>query len=373
MVETNSTRDRPVASDFTNALHENHAVGRLDMGPDGSMGGSMASPYDRPARGASGAPRGSHAGTGRMTSQGGAGDLRGDADTMGVVGDRGDRSLGDRNIGGLGHHGTMGDHGTMSTGLSSRGTMNAGTGGLTDANRGVGDPHPSVIAGAGTPLRSDDALGTTRNVGRADRVVAPRTLDEPPAFVAGGTVMHREPYRPRFSVGATFFGWACATIFSLVFLTLLGVNMGNQAAADGSLGTGDIATVGTAALAGFLASSFLAYLLGGYVAGRMAGTRGALHGGLTVLWAFLATGILVAIGVTAGAESGLFAALPAWLDMGALTTGTILFLVGHVLAMLVGGLLGGKIGERYFGRHFVNGDQAVSRRRTGTQRRGRPL
>lgn len=227
---------------------------------------------------------------------------------------------------------------------------------------------PPAASAAGAPIGTHAAAGDD-----GTRETPPRTLDEPPASVAGARVMHREPYRPRFSLGATFFGWACATFFSLVFITLLAIALSGQAMADGTLGTNDVGSLGVVGIVGVLLAAFVAYLLGGYVAGRMAAWRGALHGGLTVAWALLATALLVGLGAYAGNAFGLFGAIPAWLDLSALTTGTILFLVGHLVAMLAGGILGGQLGERYFGRHFNGDDRAVSRRRLGSTRRGRPL
>jgi hypothetical protein len=92
-----------------------------------------------------------------------------------------------------------------------------------------------------------------------------------------------------------------------------------------------------------LVSGFVAYLLGGYVAGRVAGTSGGLNGamaavlglavGLVLTTVLAAFGVLFSEGVTVPPAGFGFAGA-------ALLAGLLLF-----LANLMGGYVGGKLGE----------------------------
>ncbi len=102
----------------------------------------------------------------------------------------------------------------------------------------------------------------------------------------------------------------------------------------------------TAAVILSLLTGFLAYLLGGYFAGRRAGASGGLNGAMTAVFG-LVVGIVVAIVwivfslIVAGGET--LPAAPVGLGQiagGAFLAGLILFVVN-----LLGGYLGGKLGE----------------------------
>jgi hypothetical protein len=197
---------------------------------------------------------------------------------------------------------------------------------------------------------------------RRDRIVSDR-----------GVVAHAEPpvERRRFSLGATFLGWCVAAFFTLVGAALLAIVLGalgyNEAATDG-LGTGDIQSLGIANLVGYLVVAFLAYLIGGYAAGRIALWDGVRHGMLTVAWAALFA-ILAVAGATYLADTfNVGAYVPSGIDLGNLGLYGILAIVLSLAAMLGGAALGGKMGERYHDRvHGVHRPRATSRTR------GRPL
>lgn len=94
-----------------------------------------------------------------------------------------------------------------------------------------------------------------------------------------------------------------------------------------------------------LASGFQAYLIGGYVAGRLARQSGGLNGAITALFG-LVTGLILAIVLDAYGvvfPEGV-AAPPACfgLTAEALLAGLLLFLLN-----LFGGYLGGQLGEPY--------------------------
>jgi hypothetical protein len=111
-----------------------------------------------------------------------------------------------------------------------------------------------------------------------------------------------------------------------------------------------LGTVGGVIIAGVL---FFCYLLGGYVAGRMARRAGATNGFLVFV-----LGVLVAVGVTGlvnvftdGDEIlanlrnvGVPTSSDEWGDIGTVAG------IGSVVTMLVGSVLGGSLGERWHGK-----------------------
>lgn len=98
---------------------------------------------------------------------------------------------------------------------------------------------------------------------------------------------------------------------------------------------------------------FLAYLWGGYTAGRMARGAGALNGVLVPVVALVIAAIVAAIVAAVGADAELIVPygetrLPAvddtLVDLG-IGVG-----IGSLVAMLLGGLLGGMMGSRWHDR-----------------------
>jgi hypothetical protein len=86
-------------------------------------------------------------------------------------------------------------------------------------------------------------------------------------------------------------------------------------------------------------SGFLAYLFGGYVAGRFARRAGGLHGAMTAVIGAATGAVLGALGV---AVSGGILVAQFALGFGEVTASTALALL---LAYLFGGYVGGKLGE----------------------------
>lgn len=116
------------------------------------------------------------------------------------------------------------------------------------------------------------------------------------------------------------------------------------------LGFGGSSEAGTAGLFGVLVTLFLAFLVGGYGAGRMAGRQGTRHGFLVALLALIVTLVLALLGGVVGlASNPQGVALPGVpSDIAQQGLGTVLTL-GGVLALLlpfVGSAIGGSWGER---------------------------
>jgi hypothetical protein len=94
----------------------------------------------------------------------------------------------------------------------------------------------------------------------------------------------------------------------------------------------------------------LAYLFGGYVAGRMARRAGLLHGLAVFILALVIVALIAAIAATQTDTSAIRGNLRSlgipttgaeWSDVGTLAG------IGSLAAMLVGALLGGMLGERW--------------------------
>jgi cation transport ATPase len=155
--------------------------------------------------------------------------------------------------------------------------------------------------------------------------------------------------------GAAFFGWLVAVGMAVLLTTLLSaagaavalseINSPGEAASSAD-------TVGIVGGIGIILIGLVSYFAGGYVAGRMSRFDGARQGLGVWLWAIIATVILALLGLVAGEEWNLFAAL----DLPRLpvdedaTTAGIIVLVLVALGTLLAAMAGGKAGERYHRR-----------------------
>jgi hypothetical protein len=88
-----------------------------------------------------------------------------------------------------------------------------------------------------------------------------------------------------------------------------------------------------------LLSGFLAYLFGGYVAGKFARRAGGLHGAMTAILGAATGAVFAAFGVAV--SGGIFVTLIG-VGFGEITASTALALF---LAYVFGGYIGGKLGE----------------------------
>ena len=98
-----------------------------------------------------------------------------------------------------------------------------------------------------------------------------------------------------------------------------------------------------------------AFIVGGFAAGRMARYKGGLNGFGTGLWALLLITVFAALGAWVGTEYNAFnrADLPNWvaqIDVDDLTTEAVIGSVVLIASMLVGGYVGGRMGELYHQR-----------------------
>jgi MFS family permease len=198
---------------------------------------------------------------------------------------------------------------------------------------------------AGNHAHPDDATVRTEAVGggaRATRGTARDAVDAQRARFGG------------IKWGAAFFGWLTANGLAVILVALLsaaGVALGLAQNVD----TTDEAarqaeTLGIGGGIAILVVLFLAYLAGGYVAGRMARFDGARQGFAVWLVGLLVVLILAGVGVVLGSQYNVLQQLnlpriP--IDEGTATTAGIITLVAILLVTLAGAVLGGKLGDRY--------------------------
>jgi hypothetical protein len=157
--------------------------------------------------------------------------------------------------------------------------------------------------------------------------------------------------------GAAFFGWLTANGLAVVLVALLsaaGVALGlanGVDTADEAVQQAD--TLGLGGGIAILVVLFLAYLAGGYVAGRMARFDGTRQGLAVWLVGLIVVVLLAVAGVILGAQYNVLQQLnlpriP--VDEGTATTAAIITLVAILLVTLLGAVLGGKLGDRYHRR-----------------------
>ena len=160
-------------------------------------------------------------------------------------------------------------------------------------------------------------------------------------------------------------------LVALALLTLLGGLIG---AAIGAIGyqTGvegdNVEDVSIASFIGGAITLFIAFLIGGWAAGRMARYDGGRNGLMTAIWAIILAAILSALAAALGDKYDVLrnVDLPQWFSQDALTIGGIISALVAIAIMLVAGWLGGLWGARYHRR----ADETITGTRLGG-RRGR--
>jgi hypothetical protein len=138
--------------------------------------------------------------------------------------------------------------------------------------------------------------------------------------------------------GSVALGWLVAVVVGSLASLLLG---GLYGLVDGPPPESGEITAGLVVIS--LVSGFLAYLAGGFVAGRSAGYSGGLNGAMTAVFGLILGVIVGAILTVLGVTFAEGVAMPPanfGLAGGVLLAGLVLFLVN-----LFGGFVGGKLGE----------------------------
>jgi hypothetical protein len=159
--------------------------------------------------------------------------------------------------------------------------------------------------------------------------------------------------RERFGgidIPASLVGMLTALSSTLILAGLVGAAFGAVGYQTGLERSAE--DLSTWSLIGGVAVLFVAYLIGGWAAGRMARYDGSRNGFATGIWTLLFAGILAGLGAWIGSEYDVFrnVELPQWFTTDAFTTAAIVSAVAAIVAMFVGGALGGLWGERYHRR-----------------------
>lgn len=214
--------------------------------------------------------------------------------------------------------------------------------------------HAALRTDASTWGRPEEAAIPPVPTGGAEPVLSDR-----------GVRAYAEPpvARRRFSLGATFLGWSVAAFFTIVFSGAAAIALGAPLFAMADL---DAQGLASWAFAAYLVASFLAYVIGGYAAGRIALWDGVRHGLGTVAWAVLFALLALFVGATLVEDLSLAPSFP--IDARALGATMLVGVVLVLAAMLGGSALGGMWGQRYHDR--VHG---IEPRRRLARTRGRPL
>ena len=176
------------------------------------------------------------------------------------------------------------------------------------------------------------------------------TRGEPERPLVGAQTMSavREHQRARFggfSWGADFFGWLAAAGLTAILAGIVAA-----AGAALNLTKGSAETIGLGGGIALLVVLFIAYLAGGYVAGRMGRFDGARQGFGVWLWGII---IAVAVAVLAAIGGSKYNVLENFnlpripVDQGDLATGGAIALAAALIVTIVAAILGGKVGERF--------------------------
>jgi hypothetical protein len=206
----------------------------------------------------------------------------------------------------------------------------------------------------------------TPDADRGDTVERPVTSTQSDHVVADDTtaldrrevVSRQKDAFGGMKFGSCFFGWLTASgtaVLLAALVTGVGAALGLTRDVDVTnptpAQTESISFVGGIVL---LAIIFVAYLAGGYVAGRMARFNGLKQGLGVWLWAVIMAILVAVAGWLAGAQFDIFAQVNSFprlpVNEGTLTTEGIIVAIGVVAASLVGALLGGLAGMRYHRR-----------------------
>ena len=151
-------------------------------------------------------------------------------------------------------------------------------------------------------------------------------------------------------IPATLVGMLTALAVLIILAGLIGAAIGAIGYQTGL--KGNVEDISLASLIGGLITLFVAFVIGGWAAGRMARYDGGRNGLVTAIWAVLLAAILSALAAIFGDKYDVLGRvdLPQFFSRDALTLGGIVSALVAIAVMLVAGFLGGKWGERYHRR-----------------------
>lgn len=157
-----------------------------------------------------------------------------------------------------------------------------------------------------------------------------------------------------FSWGVDFIAFAVASFFTVVFLAIVGAligGVGYQLDAPvpplGGAFASPSQPLGVSGVVGALVAVALAYLIGGYAAGRMARFDGVQNGLGAVIWTIVVGIILGLVGAVFGTKSNVASQLHLTINTTALTLAGLISLAITLLVMVVAVAIGGRLGAAY--------------------------
>jgi MFS family permease len=187
----------------------------------------------------------------------------------------------------------------------------------------------------------DDTRGITVTETRAE----PTTADH-----ASGVEVARDRFGG-VDLPASIAGMLVALASMLLLAGLVSAAIGAIAFQTGVTANEEEISVGALIAAGVVI--FLAFLFGGWSAGRMARYSGALNGFMVAVWFLALLVVLAGLGAIAGDSYDLFgelqvakASLPNWFSADDATTGAIVSSIAFALLMVAGAIVGGLWGTR---------------------------
>lgn len=174
--------------------------------------------------------------------------------------------------------------------------------------------------------------------------------DSDDTYTAAHTV-HVEKARGGVAFGPILTGVVVAFGAMFLMLALVGGVLAATGVATGL--EGEAVEAGIAAGMALVVAQFLAYLWGGYTAGRMSRGAGAINGLLVPLVAIVVAVIVGAIATGLGSEANLnlpFTVNRLPIENDLLVDWGVTIGIASLVAMFLGGLVGGALGERWHTR-----------------------
>jgi hypothetical protein len=155
--------------------------------------------------------------------------------------------------------------------------------------------------------------------------------------------------RGGFSLWSVLSGTLVAFGAFVVLSVVIGAILVAVGLAEGGIRPEEARQAGIGVGIGLIVAQFLAYLWGGYTAGRMARGAGVLHGLFVPVVALVLFVLLAALIAAVGATAAEMAAdvQPVPLPLARLTDIATGVGVGLLIVMLIGGVLGGMLGARW--------------------------
>lgn len=161
---------------------------------------------------------------------------------------------------------------------------------------------------------------------------------------------------PRISFLSVIAG-AFAAYGAFALLASIFAGIASAAGGDFEVPSGNWETAGIVGAVVLGLALFCSYLFGGYVAGRMARRSGTLHGLMVFFLAFLMVALVSGfVTLVAGGENVRDSVRETLASIGAPTSGDALRTMGSVAglvalgSMLLGSLIGGRLGDRWHGK-----------------------